>query len=197
MVLSKMKLDSGERNIWFTSDWHINHAKIIDYCNRPFEEVEEMDESIMENFDSLVSKNDIVFFLGDIAFGEDMAKHILNLITKKAEVHFILGNHDMRYINTISSVANSVNTLLDIQIDDQPITLCHYPMRTWHKSHFDSIQLFGHVHGRLQPKGKQWDVGVDNNRFLPVSYETIKHIMKTQPHNENYIDKNDNCKKRN
>ena len=182
-----MKLNSAERNIWFTADYHIGHANIIKYTSRPFQDVEEMDEAIMENFDSIVGKNDIVFFLGDIAFGEDLAGRILGLMMQKAEVHFIIGNHDRKYLKTISGMANSVNDILDIEIDGQPITLCHYAMRVWHKSHFDSWMLYGHTHGRLPPAGKQWDVGIDNNRFLPISYETVKHIMKSRPHNDNYI----------
>jgi calcineurin-like phosphoesterase family protein len=182
-----MKLNSNEHNIWFTADYHIGHANILKYCNRPFQDVEEMDESILENFDSLIEKNSIIFFLGDIAFGDDLTRRVLTLMLQKGEVHFIRGNHDMRYLKTIEQLAGSVNDLLDIEIDGQPITLCHYAMRVWHKSHFDSWMLYGHSHATLPPVGKQWDVGVDNNRFLPLSYENIKHIMKSRPHNDNYI----------
>jgi calcineurin-like phosphoesterase family protein len=184
----RMKLNSKDYgNIWFSADYHIGHANIIKYANRPYEAVEEMDEDIMEKFDNYVEKGDIVFFLGDIAFGEDYARRVLALMLHKAEVHFILGNHDKRYIKTIESLATSVNTLLDIEIDGHPITLCHYAMRLWNKSHFDAYQLFGHSHGLLQPHGKQYDVGVDNNKYMPVSYETVKDILKNRPHNENFI----------
>lgn len=183
-----MKLESKNyRNIWFSADYHIGHTNIIKYANRPYKEVEEMDEAIIENFDKYVGKNDIIFFLGDIAFGDDLARRTLCLMLKKAEVHFILGNHDSRYLKTINSLATSVNTLLDIEIDGHPITLCHYAMRIWNKSHFDAYQLFGHSHGLLQPHGKQYDVGVDNNKYMPVSYETVKDILKNRPHNENYL----------
>jgi calcineurin-like phosphoesterase family protein len=184
-----MKLNSKDyKNIWLSADYHIGHANIIKYADRPFAEVEEMDETIMENYDNLVQKGDIVFFLGDIAFGEDLAKRILSIMIQKADVHFIIGNHDKKYMKSIDQLASSVNTLLDIEIDGQPITLCHYAMRTWHKSHFDALQLHAHSHGSLPPIGKQWDVGVDNNEFKPVSYESLKRIMKSRPHNDNYID---------
>jgi calcineurin-like phosphoesterase family protein len=90
-----MKLNSNEHNIWFTADYHIGHANILKYCNRPFQDVEEMDESILENFDSLIEKNSIIFFLGDIAFGDDLTRRVLTLMLQKGEVHFIRGNHDM------------------------------------------------------------------------------------------------------
>lgn len=185
--LSGSKTKIPAKNIFFTGDFHLGHSKILGYCDRPFQNVEEMDETIMENFDNLVGKNDLVFFLGDIAFGEDLTRRILGLMLQKAEVHFIIGNHDRKYLKTINSLASSVNDLLDIEIDGQPITLCHYAMRVWHKSHFDSWMLYGHSHGSLPPIGKQWDIGIDNNKYLPVSYESLKRIMKSRPHNENYI----------
>ena len=183
-----MKLNSKDySNIWFTADFHIGHTNIIKYANRPCKNVEEMNETILGNFCASVKDRDLVFFLGDIAFGEDLAKHVLTRMLQKTEVHFILGNHDKKYIKSIELLAGSVNNLLDIEIDDQPITLCHYAMRIWNKSHFDSWQLFGHSHGRLPPLGKQWDVGIDNNLFLPISFESLKNLMKHQPHNENYL----------
>ena len=188
-----MKLNSADYdNIWFSADFLCGHAKIIEYAKRPFKDVEEMDEAILEAFDNTVSKDDLVFFLGDIAFGEDLARQTLISMLKKTEVHFIVGNHDKDYLKTINSLTGSVNSLLDISIDGQPITLCHYAMRIWHKSHFDSWQLFGHSHGRLHPVGKQWDVGVDNNNFMPISYEKLKRIMASSPHNENFIDNSKN-----
>ncbi len=70
---------------------------------------------------------------------------------------------------------------------DQPITLCHYAMRVWHKSHFNSWQLYGHSHGKLNPIGKQYDVGADSNNLSPVSFEMLKSIMKKKDNNFNYI----------
>ena len=60
-------------------------------------------------------------------------------------------------------------------------------MRVWHKSHFNSWQLYGHSHGSLEPIGKQLDVGVDTNRFKPISFDQIKNLMNSKPNNFNYI----------
>ena len=180
-----MKLNSSDHNIWFTADFHAFHERIIGYTNRPFKLVSEMNDTILENYNTLISDDDIVFYLGDIAFGEENAIWTLRMM--KGTKHFIIGNHDRKYVNVIKPNVASIHDLLDIEIDGQPITLCHYAMRVWHKSHFDSWMLYGHSHGSLPPVGKQWDVGIDNNRFLPLSYETLKHIMKSRPHNENYI----------
>jgi calcineurin-like phosphoesterase family protein len=67
--------------------------------------------------------------------------------------------------------------------------VCHYAMRTWARSHYNSYQLHGHSHGRLEPIGKQWDIGVDNNDFYPVSLDGIAEIMSKRPDNPNFIGK--------
>jgi len=60
-------------------------------------------------------------------------------------------------------------------------------MRVWHKSHFNAWQLYGHSHGGLSPMGKQLDVGIDSNKFFPLSFEKLQNIMKAKPNNFNYI----------
>jgi calcineurin-like phosphoesterase family protein len=62
-------------------------------------------------------------------------------------------------------------------------------MRVWPRSHYNSWQLYGHSHGRLEPVGKQWDVGVDNNNFYPVSFDQLVEIMKNRPDNFNLVKK--------
>jgi calcineurin-like phosphoesterase family protein len=75
------------------------------------------------------------------------------------------------------------------KFDGQLIVVCHYAMRAWAASHYSSWQLFGHSHGQLEPVGKQWDIGVDNNDFKPVSLEEIKEIMKSRPDNPGLVEK--------
>jgi calcineurin-like phosphoesterase family protein len=62
-----------------------------------------------------------------------------------------------------------------------------YAMRVWPRSHYNSWQLFGHSHGKLEPKGKQHDIGVDNNKYSPVSFPEIRNIMASQPDNFNLV----------
>jgi len=60
-------------------------------------------------------------------------------------------------------------------------------LRVWEKSHFNSWQLYGHSHGNLDDIGKQYDVGVDANNFLPVSFANLKELMEAKKDNFNYI----------
>lgn len=75
------------------SDTHFNHDKIIGYCNRPFKDVDEMNKTLVKNWNNTVSKDDTVIHLGDVALGNrEDAKKIL----KQLNGHKILikGNHD-------------------------------------------------------------------------------------------------------
>jgi hypothetical protein len=76
-----------------------------------------------------------------------------------------------------------------------PITLCHWCMRVWPKSHYNSWHLYGHSHGKLPSEGKSHDVGVDNNNFYPLSLIEITKIMKYKPDNFNLVKSEDKDKK--
>lgn len=63
-----LSFNTNEQNIFFTSDTHFWHENIIKFCNRPFSSVEEMNDTIIENWNKVVGENDIVFHLGDFVF---------------------------------------------------------------------------------------------------------------------------------
>jgi len=177
--------------IWFSGDLHLNHDNIIEYCNRPFTNVIEMDNTILTNFWRVLLPGDTLYVLGDLSFNN---AHILDFFDRFSDINIIMlkGNHDGKKLASATRARNiPLYTLYDTKIEGQPITLCHYAMRVWNKSHFNSWQLHGHSHATLPPQGKQYDVGVDNNNFYPVSWDRIKEIMANSPDNFNYIgDKN-------
>lgn len=79
--------------IWFTSDYHLSHQNIINYCNRPFANVIEMNTIILNNLESKVKPGDTLYFLGDLSFRKDIALIFFEKF-QDLEIHFImLGNY--------------------------------------------------------------------------------------------------------
>jgi calcineurin-like phosphoesterase family protein len=168
-------------NYWFTSDTHYGHKNIIKYAERPFQSVEEMDQTMIANWNALVQPDDVVYHLGDFAF-TNITRTLRVLEQLKGYKILTFGNHDreLRKHADFLKKWGRTGDLLDLKINDQPITLCHYAMRVWNKSHFGAWHLYGHSHGTLydDPNALSTDVGVDPNSFTPVSFAQIAERMK-------------------
>jgi calcineurin-like phosphoesterase family protein len=168
------------QDIYITSDSHFNHTNIIKYCNRPFMDVNDMNESLVYSWNERVRPNDIIYHLGDFGFGEACKKIFNRLNGQKC---LIIGNHDRK--DTFDYGWGWVKDVYSLKVDGQNIWLSHYPHRSWPKSFHGSWHLFGHVHGRMEPCGLSFDVGVDAWNFWPVSYEQIKNkILYLKEHGE-------------
>lgn len=165
---------------FFTADEHYGHKNILKFCNRPFSTIEEMNNTLIFNHNNVVGKDDITIHAGDFSFYKrDITFN--EIITYLNGNHiFLEGDHD-KWMNS--------KQIWRKTIDGQHIVVCHYNMRVWPRSHYNSWQLYGHSHGKLEPVGKQWDIGVDNNNYYPVSLNQIKEIMKNRPDNFNLIKK--------
>lgn len=139
--------------IWITSDWHFNHNKSFIYESRGFNSVYEMNETIIQRYNSVVDINDEVYCLGDCMLGnnEDGIKLIKQL---KGKIHIILGNH---CTNTRAELYETCYNIVDIsyagllKYNGYNFYLSHYPTLT---SNYDYekplkrrvISLCGHSH---------------------------------------------------
>ena len=166
--------------IYFTSDTHFGHNRIIDLCKRPFASVHEMDAVLIEKWNETVAPNDIVYHLGDFACRNERPEEFYRAQLNGA-IHLIAGNHDDEILNNSRDLFASISDIKSITIQDQKIILCHYPMREWSQAWRGSWHLFGHVHGHLDddPIGPSLDVGVDSHNFTPISFEDVKEVMNT------------------
>lgn len=161
--------------VFFTSDPHFGHSNIIQYCNRPFANADEMDKALIDNWNSVVGKDDHVYVLGDVSMGNKVANYLRRLNGYK---HLIVGNHDQN--PKLEDGWTSIHDLHEIKVEGQPIVLCHYPMVSWNRSHYGAWQLFGHHHGNLadDPTKLSIDVGVDCHNFHPITFQQVKEIMQ-------------------
>ena len=186
-----------ESGIFFTSDTHFGHSKIIDYCKRPFSSIEEHDKALIQNWNNIVGQDDTVFHLGDFAYGN--SQFVSNIIKQlNGNIILIKGNHDLRNMNsTLYNIFSDVVYQARILIDKQTVYLNHFPFLCFdhgdinlYKDNY-SIQLFGHVHSGPLTSSEdvnrlnilfptQYDVGVDNNNFTPISWIDVKNKIKQQ-----------------
>lgn len=165
---------------FFTADEHYGHSNILKYSNRPFDSIKEMNSELIKRHNEVVSKNDIVIHAGDFTLKD--SKYAWSIIDQLNGTNiFIKGSHD-RWLNNVPT-----SHIYEKRIQDIHIVVCHYAMRVWPRSHYNSWQLYGHSHGRLGPIGKQYDVGVDNNSYYPISFDHLQDIMRTRPNNFNLI----------
>jgi calcineurin-like phosphoesterase family protein len=170
--------------IWFTADTHFGHENVIQYCQRPYSSVSDMDEQLIENWNHSVQPDDTIYHLGDFTLlGKDPAKSYLNRL--KGKIHVVPGGHDHRWIgkeNYSSVTGHPVHIIPPLQTikvalpdsdQSQLIVLCHYSLRVWDRSHYGSWHLYGHSHGNLPSLENSLDVGVDCWEYSPVSLEVI------------------------
>lgn len=192
MYEKPLRLDSSEQKIWFVSDTHFSHKAIINFCKRPFNSIEEMNEVLISNWNSKINPQDLVFHLGDFAFASNGEwKRIINSLN--GHIHLIVGNHDESRDpgHQAFDLFESVSLQKHLVIDNRHVVLNHYPFLcyagTYRKPDNCTIQLHGHVHSGPNNTGLdadrlkmcfpyQYDVGVDNNNYTPISWEEV--LMK-------------------
>ena len=157
-------------NKWFTADTHFGHERAIKDEWRKFQDTDQMDEMLIENWNSVVKPKDDVYHLGDFKLSPKRVTEYLDRLNGR--IHLILGNHDYKMKAWEKECFESVQDILYLK--PLNVFLCHYPMRTWHRSHYGTIQLLGHTHGMMSEVGRQVDVGVDCWDFKPISLEQAK-----------------------
>lgn len=172
-------------SVWFTADSHFNHENVIRYSERPFANLDEMTEAIIERWNAVVRPGDIVYHLGDFAlsWGRKHQGTIDALLGRLCgNKWLIVGNHDRDEVRK-NPRWNKVTPYHELKLDlggphKQWIVLCHYPMRTWNLGHYGAWMLHGHSHGNLvDQSGKILDVGVDCHGYRPVSLEAVAAWM--------------------
>ena len=174
-------------NIWFWSDPHFYHNNILRLSNRPFTSLEEMHDTLIDNFNSVVRPGDRVFCLGDFSFSnkEDTSK-IFNRLNK-CQHHLIRGNHDKDQVEKLPW--NWIKDYYELKASDSKLVLFHYPIYSWNGAFRGSIQLHGHSHGKVSNAGlRRVDCGVDVWDYKPVHIDEILSKVKDVPMNftENY-----------
>lgn len=195
---------------FFTADLHLGHDNIIEYCNRPFGSVEEMNEKLVERWNRKVKPTDEVYVLGDVAMGkrEENLQYITYMNGKK---YLIAGNHDKCWGHDPKAHKTSYHqrmlemymeagfhTIKDEgRIDLQgfrSVILSHFPYVGDHtnEDRYKEVRpknngwwlIHGHVHDLWRKRGKMINVGVDAWNHEPVSEYTLATLMRNSSYSD-------------
>ena len=160
-------------NTFIISDTHFNHKNIIDYCDRPFASVEEMNDFIVEKWNQVVNNGDIVYHLGDLALGKQ--EDVRQILTKlKGRKTLVMGNHDHFSVQFYRECG--------FQVSRRPIELVFDSDDKFYRyllSHFPQSEennIYGHIHDK--PNNMLgFCACVEKINYTPIRIEVIKEYL--------------------
>lgn len=176
--------------LFFVSDTHFGHFNIAKLCNRPYSSRSEMDQGLIDNWNSIVPEDGIVIHCGDFMLPHKVGyKEYSKYINKlNGIIYLTRGNHDKIDLGNYDNKL-IVNDCLFVEVEKALIYAQHYPCLAFN----GDIQVFGHIHtlsnGQVNgidsdvvPKLKynQYDVGVDQNNYTPINYTQLINIINEQ-----------------
>lgn len=165
--------------IYFISDTHFSHSNIIKYCNRPFDNIDKMNKTIIENWNKVVKDNDIVYHLGDFARYNNELKALTRKLNGK--IYLLKGNHDREIVAFYNNAGLEIIPT-QTRMDEYKLILSHRPL-------MDSqipkgyVNIHGHIHNKLIQNeldeklysiDKHINVSVDVIDFKPISINELK-----------------------
>ena len=169
--------------IYLTSDLHFCHNRKFLYEPRGFNNVDDMNEKIIENWNNLINDEDDVYVLGDLMLNDDnKGKELFSQLNGK--IHVVLGNHDTdnriefyKTFNNIVEIAQAIR----IKLNGYNFFLCHYPTITTNytddkKLKHRLICLYGHTHQKtnfFDGNPYIYHVGLDSHNNTPISIDDI------------------------
>lgn len=203
---------------YFTADLHLGHENILEMAERPFPCIEEMDETLIANWNERVKGNDTVYIAGDLIFKSKTNNPEQYLSRLKGKKILLLGNHDHGWKTKVDMgrYFKEVLNLKEVDIEGHMTTICHYPMIEWRSCRKENSKrlgflIHGHIHKNTEkPEYMQLfrlpnalNAGVDINGFRPVTFEELlknnsafKHdILKGTADDEVLSEREENLKK--
>jgi len=163
---------------YFISDLHLGHANIIKYCNRPFKDVEEMTNKIINNWNAIVQPDDLVYHLGDFCLGgkEKITNYTARLSGRKFA---ILGNHDKYRPSEYMEMGWEWCSRFPIIFNGFMI-LSHEPVFLEANSPYGN--LHGHIHQHKYEGIHHFNCSVEHHNYTPVLMSVIEDHYRNIGH---------------
>lgn len=179
-------------NTWFISDLHFYHKNILEYepIARPFSSLEEMHETMIERWNSVVKQKDIVFVLGDFCFSKSGLGIASRLHGKK---RLIMGNHDTFTSRDYLEYFDKLHGVLFWK----DCILTHVPVHTNQLGRRSVLNVHGHLHSKIilreepvviddkasmkwvhVPDWDYFNVSCEQNNLTPIHADIILERVK-------------------
>lgn len=191
--------------IWFSSDWHLGHTRIIELCDRPYRNVDDMNAGIIELINDTVGASDELWCLGDICMGK-IADSLQLVSSIKCKVKLVPGNHDrmsLSYRNDTKHSAKWTKIYSDAGIHVMPeympdflgfgFDVCHFPSfgdsqederyAEFRPPNTGRWLVHGHVHDSWRQRCHNINVGIDAWTGL-LTIDDILDIINAGPDND-------------
>lgn len=168
--------------IYYTADLHFGHKNVIKYDGRPFADVEEMDQVLINNWNARVHNEDDVYLIGDLCYCSKKPPEWY-LRQLKGRKHLIVGNHDQVTIahEDARNQFESIDWLRKIEDGDKKIILCHYPIAEWEGYYKGFWHIYGHIHNKMDSDTGKYiltrehslNAGCMLNGYMPVTFNEL------------------------
>lgn len=164
---------------YYIADTHFGHQNILSFAKRPFSTIDEMEKTIISNWNHTVNENDEVYIVGDLFYRDNIPGRILSQL--KGRKILILGNHEAHWLTKeLEIYFDRIETSLEIIDHNHTVYLCHYPMVSYPKQS-RAYMIHGHIHNDtlfdywciLLKRSRILNAGVDINHFKPVTLDEL------------------------
>ena len=170
--------------IYYIGDMHLGHKNVIKYDDRPFDSIEEMDETLIKNWNSVVTDEDDVYIIGDFIYRSSYAATYY-LKQLKGRKHLIIGNHDLKTLEDekVCEYFESIERLGYVKDGDKDVVMCHYPIAEWNgkrRKKNKSYHVYSHIHNRkdetyefMRKQNYALNAGCMINNYTPAALEQL------------------------
>lgn len=164
---------------WLISDTHFGHKNMINFVDsnnnriRPFESVEEVDQLMINNWNSLIKQGDRVYHLGDVCIQRKDLEILKSLNGRKC---LIKGNHDIFKLKDYIPYFDDVRAYK--VFPEQGIICSHVPIHPAQLKHRFKFNVHGHLHTNKIEDPQYINICVENTDYRPISFEDIVALTK-------------------
>lgn len=180
---------------FYIADTHFGHKNVIQFDNRPFKNIDEMDRTIIANWNAVVGQDDDVYIIGDFCYRSDKGP-LWYLKKLNGRKHLIRGNHD-NYLLKDEEVMKefvSVDKMAHIKDGQYTILMCHFPIAEWNQYNRGAWHIYGHIHNSkqgcykfLKNEERALNAGCMINNYIPVAIEQLIENNIAFRNNDDYL----------